>query len=200
MFTRWTGIVTERRTTGHKDIFDVDLDSGVERRLTELEFILVTRPYFFPDSKRFVLTIESTEYPEHLVFLFDGKFVGSKDDLVPYFEYARYAAQPVLSRDGSVMLFTARTNEMDGDDSGIYKWDLFAKQGETITRLTQMKSSISDHILSFDGKQVIFKSAIGWGEGFRIPRSAHDYDMWIMNTDGTGHRKLSPPTQLPEPE
>ena len=178
----------------HWDVYEIDLETGKETKLTDYRFYTVKRPYYLPDGRRFIFSGDGPksshapslkddyekQYKQNTIFIMDGR----NNDLRPAFTYGWYSTAPSIARDGSI-LFEAITNEMDGI-KGPYNYDLFIKKGEKINRLTKMAAYITQASISPDGSHVVFLADTGKERGRGI-------SMWMMKSDGTELKKIKLP-------
>ncbi|MBA4391926.1 MAG: hypothetical protein C0407_00070 [Desulfobacca sp.] len=173
------------------DIFEMDIESGKERQLTDYKFYMISNPYYLSDGKKFIFWGDAPltngkeknkeyerQYQENNIFIMDGK----NNALRPAIIYGDYTSEPTITRDDTIV-FLAKTNETDGLPKNPYYYDLFLKKGNSITRLTRMKRYISDPSISFDGSRIFFQTT----EEKNIL-----YD-WIINSDGTGLTRFNLP-------
>lgn len=108
------------------------------------------------------------------------QFTLANNELKPIVENAAFDGDPSLSPDGNTLLFVS---ERDGNIE-IYKKDLATG---IETRLTNSPGHDSYPSFSPDGTQIVFNS----------DRERENTDVYIMNADGSGLRKL---TDLPTNE
>jgi len=108
------------------------------------------------------------------------QFTIASNEVKPIVENAAFDGDPSLSPDGKTLLFVS---ERDGNIE-VYKKDLATG---TETRLTNSPGHDSYPSFSPDGTQIVFNS----------DRERENTDVYIMNADGSGLRKL---TDLPTNE
>jgi len=119
------------------DISEVDVSTGVETRLTDIKFGQMSAPYFFPDDKRFIFWGEfpytysglsghlpadiermcrqlKSEYQDNMIYLMQA----NETKLKPYLVHGKYSSKPVLSADGSVLIFRGWAHKPDGQGDG----------------------------------------------------------------------------------
>jgi Tol biopolymer transport system component len=194
-----SGIVFERAngnlmTTGW-DIFEIDISTGAERKLTNQSFFTIKRPYYLPDGKQFIFSASILNnksgmgpkdfrqyeklYKGNDIFVMDG----NTNELRPAFVHGDRSSQPSVSRDGDVV-FVSKTNHLD-DVGGAYVFDLFIREKSGVQRLTKMRFSneLNNPFISLDGSHVIFQAE-------KRERKEPGWTVWLINRDGTGLREL----------
>ncbi|PJI38989.1 hypothetical protein [Ferrovibrio sp.] len=169
---------TEQRDwIGDWDIYEVDIVTGHERQLTDHQFFSMDRPYYLPDDRRFLFSADGMrkfgeirtlnpvkqEAPKAYRDRYRGNHIYIKEpgdpDLSPALIHGAATTRPRISADGTRILFTARTNELDNNPDRVnYRYDLFLKEGEDIRRLTKSGHYILDSALSADGRLLAFIS------------------------------------------
>lgn len=138
------------------DVFEVDLETLRETRLTWFKFFQTGPPYYFPDDKTFIFSAEypsafpgypgdyatirkmrdahSARYKDNNIYAMRG---GEKT-LKPYIEFYSYSSKPLLSADGSRFFFCARGEpETRGGWEQIY---LYSQDGKH-RRITWVKAA-----------------------------------------------------------
>ena len=178
------------------DIFEVDILTGAEHKLTNQKFFTIRRPYYLPDGKRFIfsasiLTNKSGVGPKDFreynklykgnnIFIMDG----NNNELKPAFIHGDESRNPSVSGNGDVVFVSIPTH-LDGIEKG-YPFELFIHNKASIGRLTKkgFSSELNNPFISFDGSRVVFQAnneergKIGW-------------TVWIINRDGTGLREVN---------
>jgi Tol biopolymer transport system component len=163
------------------DVYEVDVGTGRETRLTKFRFGEISNPFYFPDDKTFIFW---GEYPDRSVLHFFSPtprekmlkellskyqrntiyvMQGNEEELKPYivirYDKKRtdqklspldYSRGPVLSADGSVLVFEAPGNKPDGSANGSQLF-LYSADGNhrCITHLHQ--ASIFSEAVSLNG-------------------------------------------------
>lgn len=111
------------RKSGHTpatdfDVYEVDINTGKETRLTRFNFFELYPPFYFSNDKAFIYSAGypkmgtrletekmrkelSSRYKENTIYVMQG---GEKD-LKPYFEFNTYSSRPLLSADGKHIFF-----------------------------------------------------------------------------------------------
>ena len=166
----------------HWDVYDVDIETGVERRLTNQQFYDMSQPYYLSDGTRFIFsasTVSAAKEPDlSNIYILDGR----QRATVPAFKNGWYSTAPSVSLDDTI-LFRSETSGMDGLKSP-YNYDLFIKKGGNIKRITKMQTYISDQAISPDGSRIVF---------LENKERKFDWTMWIVNSDGSGLTKIGIP-------
>lgn len=178
------------------DIYEVDLTTGAEHRLTNYNFYEATWPYYMADGKRFIFSGEGpynptgkgpknfkeyeNQYQKNFIFIMDGR----NNELKPVFVNGIHSCRPSVSADDTI-LFISRTNEMDGLTGGQDVQDLFLYKTGKITRLTKLNAYITLARISRDGNRIIFNK--------KDDKRSRDYSCWMMNSDGTGLKEIKIP-------
>lgn len=178
------------RATGW-DVHLFDIRSGVDKRATNYCFYGLSKSFIAPDNGDLIFSGDGAmcNYPEaattssemdHTVY---RKRFG-EDNIVrvgsgrlylePWFQTQwKHAYAPSVARNGDV-LFSSRTNELDGIQKGYYNYDLFLKRGEQLTRLTWLKSSLSGSALAPDSRYAAYISD---------PQRNRQTSLWLLNIE-----------------
>lgn len=180
-----------RNPIGGFDVYEVTLNAGPERRLTNFIFYLMTAPFYLPDGKHFIFSGEGerchwktldefTQCGKQYKEQYQGNriFIMEPEDstLHPAFVNGDYSDAPHISHDGSKILFVSRTNKIDGVH-GQFNYDLFLRKDGVINRLTRLGTFLYGATLSPDGTRIALLSD---KERNKKPT------LWVMNSDGTG--------------
>ena len=108
------------------DIYELDIETGKERPLTNFKFFLIGKPFYLPDGKRFVFSGEGPKrfldrvgidayhayqekYQDNTIFVRSPESV----ELMPAFVNGKLSNSPRITRDGRIA-YVSITNEMDG--------------------------------------------------------------------------------------
>lgn len=157
------------------DIYETDVITGVERRLTDFHFSQIDPPhYYLEGGKQFVFSGDAPRYSNsqhshgaHAEADEDYKDVqrvrdtykqqyqdniifmmsDSEKTLKPLFLNGKYSSAPFVTRNGTIF-FVSRTNEMDGIKCCSYNFDIFVYEGGAIKRLTNLKTYLSGLVAS----------------------------------------------------
>ena len=178
------------------DVYEVDIATGAERRLTNYNFYEASWPYYMADGKRFIFTGEGPynpkgkgpkdfreygdKYQRNFIFIMDGR----KNDLKPAFVNGSHSFRPSVSNDDTI-LFISRSNEMDGLATATDTQDLFLYKRGRITRLTKLHAYITWARISKDGRYIIFTK--------KSDKKNRDDSNWMMRSDGTGLKEIKIP-------
>lgn len=180
-----SGIRRQRSMGGemisHWDIYEIDLVTGRERRLTNYKYYQMTRAYYLPDGQGFIFSAsgpKGVDLPREMLPINGNEiFIQDEKKTYPYlvFEKKMYAVKPSIASDGAIV-FVSVINELDGLN-GPYLRDLFIYKEGGIRRLTTGQFvNIQAPFLSFDGSMVVFL-----GSKTREDETA----IWLVNSDGT---------------
>ena len=194
--------VTKRKTVIEWDVYGFDIGRGSERRLTIERFDSASHPFYFPDGQRFIFSGDGfrgscetlqecmkyrsayeEKFKHNNIYVMDGK----PQELKPYIQIGWRSSFPVIAMDGSQIIFTSITNEMDGI-RGKFNHDIFIKSGDVVTRLTRLRSLIGPKAISFDGSRIAFYSD---------PERDGTFLLWVMNSDGSGLARAKVPREFP---
>lgn len=183
------------RATGW-DIHILDIALGANTRATNYCFYGLGKPFIAPDNGDLIFSGEGPmcNYPEPGVASGKKDYKEYKerfgeDDIVrlgpmrkhlePWVQTeGRHSSSPRVARNGDV-LFSSRTNLLDGIQKGYYNYDLFLKRGEQIRRLTWLKSLIEGIALSPNSAYAAYVSD---------PGRHHQFSLWLLNIE-TGESK-----------
>jgi Tol biopolymer transport system component len=181
----------------HWDVYEIDIKTGVERRLTDYAFYAMSKPSYLPDGKRFIFSAAGPKnvpgqalfkadeykkrYKDNHIFIMDGE----KNILQPAIINGWYSSDPSVSQDGTI-LFSSVTNEMDGLPKEPYNYDLFIYKKGKIKRITKLEAHMAESFISFDGFYAIFLADVNKPRNMWVT-------LWILNTDGSGLRKIELP-------
>lgn len=164
------------RESGHTpaadfDIYEADIATGTENRLTKFRFFQVSPPYYLPDDKTFIFSGESfrsypgvadsdfkalqrlreeykSKYQENTIFLMRGK----EKTLEPYIKFFHYSNNPLLSEDGELLFFQG--NGEPETRGGWTQYYLHSLNGRH-RRITYLKAStVWSGGVSSDGKWI----------------------------------------------
>jgi hypothetical protein len=145
------------------DIYEMDIATGKECRLTNYGFSRISRPYYFADGKRFIfselnilrLQEESgidvgiwREFDEkhrfNTIFIMDGE----RNDLKPAFTNGSWSKEPKLGWNDTV-LFKSLISKRGPN----HYYDLFTYKNGKVTRIfnEQLHLSFNSHYISPDG-------------------------------------------------
>lgn len=151
------------------DIYELSVDGKNERRLTAFQFFSVTPPAYLPGDQRFIFSGEAPKeyispsgelgYQAYRRLFRDNGIVvlhtNEDQRLSPFLTNGEYSDFPVISADGTKIVYTGRTDKLDGVKTR-FTYDLFLFDGKEHRRLTRLDSLISDTVISNDGGTVAF--------------------------------------------
>lgn len=183
---------------GQGDIFELDLKSGTETRLTNNEFFAITRIRYLPDGRNFIFSgygpgqgNEDRHYGGNHICIM-GPDYGY--ELKPAFTRGSNSGFPSISSDGKKILFTSKTNDLDGT-IGAFTYDLFLRTNGKNLRLTNLGAVIEGGVLSPNGETVFFFADKARAMNWAPTSKKHVYGFWLMNSDGTNMREIHFPDQ-----
>jgi Tol biopolymer transport system component len=133
------------------DIYELVLKDGNETRLTEFRFFSVTPPSYVGTDQEFIFSgTAPTNYVspsgtngwEAYISLYNKNNIfrlatNGPRTLQPLFQFDNYSNSPVVSADGSVIVFTGMSNKLDGIRTR-YTYDLFLFDIKEPKRLTKL--------------------------------------------------------------
>lgn len=178
------------------DVYEVDVVSGTEHRLTNYDFYEMSWPYYMPDGKRFIFSAEGPVnstgkgpksfkeygemYQKNFIFIMDG----INNELKPAFTYQSHSARPCIMPDGAIIF----VSETSAKDSPKATQDLFIYKNGQVKRLTQLDSWIEFSTISGDGKYIAFSK--------KSDKKTNDRSTWLMKSDGTELHEIKIPLEL----
>jgi Tol biopolymer transport system component len=195
------------RATGHRwpydtlDVFELDLETRREARLSNMGLWLDTRVNYLDGGNKVVFSVSDfrpadppgrpgfwtayyDQYAGNRIFAVDKNLIGP-DSLVPLFQFGRWSRLRDVSADGSVMLFQAAVDHLDPEKKESRPLhNLFIRRGEEISRVSMLGYN-STGALSHDGRRVALVSKRVKTRGYG------DETIWVVNADGTGLRELT---------
>jgi hypothetical protein len=191
IFVRCTFLVKNKAESNLRncDIYETDLNTGVERRLTNYNFDNVSCPHYLSDGKHFIFSgvmdmlkpeiasAYAAQYKGNIIFIMDD----SAYELKPAIIHTSFSQRPSISFDDKITYIAS----IDGDDR-YYTKEVFIKVDNEIKQLTDTKSEIISVEISSDGKFIVFQEE-------RIRDNFTPYHFWLMNSDGKDLKELIPP-------
>ncbi|OGQ97828.1 MAG: hypothetical protein A2521_08685 [Deltaproteobacteria bacterium RIFOXYD12_FULL_57_12] len=185
------------------DMYELDIDSGQERRLTDYQFFLIGRPFYLPDGKQFIFSgegpshfldkvgIEASEayekkYQDNTIFILDAK----NAELRPVFSNGQLSHSPMISKDGKRMAYVARSDDLNrlaGESTLGYTYDLFMLEDGSHRRLTNLKGPLRSGAMSPDGSLIAYVS--------ESERNG-EVQLWILDVSQNQLRKIDIDTLL----
>jgi len=177
------------------DIYELDIATGTERRLTDYNFYDISYPYYLADGKRFIFAGEGPvklgamdfreyekRYGKNYIMIMGGR----KNELKPILMNQDNSGLPSVSYKDDI-LFISRTDQMDGlENIPVAYRDLFLFRNGGITRLTKMRDDIWRARISPDGGRVVFLIRRKNNEGESI---------WMIKSDGTEIKEIMIPKE-----
>ena len=182
------------------DIYELNVLTGQERRLTEYEFFMIGRPFFLPDGKRFIFSGEAPnhfrdkvsmidaykayekEYQGNTIFIFDSE----NTELRPAFINGPLTDGPKISRDGKRILYHARSDDIDraaGEKVGGYTYDAFIFEDGHHRRLTKLKYSLRDFTMAPDGSLAAYTTE---------PKENGEILLWLLDINRMETKPIEP--------
>jgi Tol biopolymer transport system component len=189
-----------RRGVGFFSIHEVDIATGNQRQLTDLEFYSILHPRYYRDGEYFIFsgdapffanldTLENfsvrekyvDQFGENNIFVMNDKRNGP-EDLKPILMNGAMSRFEGVSRDSSTILFLSRTNEIDKSRKRTYTYDLFISKNNEIKRVTRQNGVVKAGDISPDGNRIVFTMSTG-----THPR---DVSLFTTRADGTGLQNI----------
>lgn len=178
------------RASGHTrfsgwDIYEVDVNTGIERTLTAYCFFSVTYPFYLGDGDKFVFSGEgpmcnypspsnedyksySEKYHENEIFL---RSIGKEEPLEPLFQNGKFSDYPFVTRDDKIFFVST-----DG-----YNYDIFAYDDGVIKQLTNLKTYLWGYVVSPHGDLIEY--------GSDEKRNRHT-KQWLMDVKSGTHSEI----------
>jgi Tol biopolymer transport system component len=189
------------------DVWELDLNSGVERRLTRFRFFEMSPPFFMPDDESFLFSAEFptrfpglsdndhkaieerrkglvTKYGENTIY----KMKTGQENLEPLIIFKRHSSRPELSADGARIFFRAQAYKEDGKPDWT-QFFLYSPDGKhrRITYLMFPKGgSIRSAAASPDGERL----AVVYGD-----MQSDDHKIALYRVQDTTSRQIVLPKQ-----
>ena len=183
------------RDSGHTrfsgwDIYEVDIDSGIERQLTEYCFFAVTDPFYLGDGDKFVFSGEgpmcnypssgnadyklySKKYHENTIFM---RSVGKDEPLEPLFLNGKFSSHAFVDRDDKIF-FESISNEGGFQ----FNYDIFAYDNGVIKQLTNLKTYLWGYAVSPHGDLIEYGSD---------ENRNHHTKQWLMDVKSGKHSEI----------
>lgn len=169
------------------DIYEYDLENGIERRLTNYNFYKSYNPQYMSDGKRFTFAAQGPVnskgpgprdfkeyekmYQRNFIFIMDG----INNELKPAFTYGDNSISSYNGDDDSILFLS----ETSGKNSSQISNELFLYKNGKITQLTNLNSYIVRGRLSPDNSIVNFTD-------LKNKEAKH----WLINIDGTRLKEI----------
>lgn len=198
----------KERTSGktrfsHWDIYELDIDNGQERGLTDYQFFLIGRPFYLPDGRHFIFSGEAPhsfegktgmdafyayekKYQGNIIFIFGQE----NTELQPALINGPLTDGPKISRDGKRIIYHARSDEMDratGEKIGGFTYDLFMLEDGHHRRLTKLKYSLRSFTTSPDGSLIAYTSD---------PKENGEIHLWLLDIARNETREIEIATDV----
>jgi Tol biopolymer transport system component len=164
------------------DIYEVDVSTGIEKQLTNFSFFAITPPFYLSDGERFIFYGEypnnysggykayADKYHENGIFI---RSANQATPLEPLFLSGEHSSSPFQIRDGRIFFESRDTN---------WNYDLYVFENGVIKRLTDLKSMLSNPIVSPNGDLIAYTSD--------VKRNKHT-QQWIMDVKNNTHTPLN---------
>jgi Tol biopolymer transport system component len=175
------------------DIYEMNISTGVERKLTDFAFYSMGSVYYLRDGKRFVFSgggplklitasknneNAADKYRENQIFIMDGV----NNVYKPLFTYGSHADVRAIAHDDTI-LFVSDLNKSDGGTTAPPVCDLFLRKPDgSIRRITNMQNENYFARISPDGSRIIFSKN-------------YELSNWLINSDGTGLQEIKIPME-----
>lgn len=174
------------------DIYEYNLESGIERRLTNYNFYEAYNPQYMSDGKRFTFSakgpVNSKEpgprdfeeyekmYQKNFIFIMDG----INNELKPAFTFGNNSISCYKGVDDTRLFLS----EVHGKNNSKTIQELFLYKDGRIKQLTNLNSYIVTGGLSRDNSLVIFMES-----------KDKEVKFWLMKSDGTGLKEIKIPLE-----
>lgn len=158
------------REFGTNDIFEFDLSSGKETRLTRLRYQSGgTAPRYFPDGEQYIFSAEypysfgptlelakvhRKQYEENTTYIFNRNVF--QIEAIPAIIHKDLSRFVDISQDGKIILCIALSDFHRTNQKGKYNYDLFLYTDNHMHQSTDLQWKIIDAALTSDGTQAIF--------------------------------------------
>lgn len=183
----YTGIDFLPEGGGSTNIFKINLADNAEERITNLKPLPGVRSILnfavSPDNKTIAMQIWGEE--EHGISIWTIKTDGTDLKLL-----VKYAGDPAWSPDGSRLAYTSRDLPSGKKIKFLDIFVLDITTGEA-ARVTNNNWEEHSPVFSPDGKQIAYFSA-------RHRVISHGAEIFVVNIDGTGEARLTPPQPNPK--
>jgi Tol biopolymer transport system component len=178
------------------DVYEMDLATGTERRLTNYNFYQMSLPGYMPDGKHFLFTAEGPVnstgkgpknfeeyekmYGKNFIFIMDG----INNELKPAIINGDNSARPYVASDNSI-IFVSETSPANSPKK---TKELFLYRKGEITQLTKLGAYIRWGKISCDGSTIIFAKY--------DDQNSYIESLWLMKSDGTMLQEIKMPMNL----
>jgi len=181
------------------DIYETEVKTGIERRLTSFCFFAVSDPFYLNEGEKFVFSGEPSfcnypvkgrvqddpdnrrnylaQYQGNIIFMMSG--VETK--LKPFLMNGVDSHGSFLTRDGKIF-FVSRTNEIDGIKCCNYNYDIFVYEDGFVKRLTNLKTALSGLVVSPRGDLAAYISD---------PLRNRSREFWMMDVKKGTHSQIN---------
>jgi len=181
------------------DIYETEVNTGTERRLTSFCFFAVSDPFYLNEGEKFVFSGEPsfcnypvkgraqdgtdnrrnylTQYQGNIIFMMGG----DETRLKPFLMNGADSHGSILTRDGKIF-FVSRTNEMDGIKCCNYNYDIFVYESGVIKRLTNLKTLLTGLVVSPRGDLAAYISD---------PLRNRSRENWMMDVNNGTHSQIN---------
>jgi Tol biopolymer transport system component len=186
-----------RKTPGNGpgDIYELDLATGVETRLTHRNISQVISLHYLPDGSNFIFDgygptgFDPKKY--HTLYRYNYVFIMGPDrgyDFKPAFTHGDSSSIPSMSADGRKILFRSSAEKNQS---------LVVRSGGKNRQITHQIDSIENAILSPDGNTAFFYADVARAPKYQPTSKKPRYAYWLINSDGTNMREIRFPDQVP---
>lgn len=173
------GVVREKGRTpaADFDVYEVNIKTGEETRLTNFKFFELQSPFYFPDDKTFIF---SADYPslelgnmrEEIRSKHNDNTIyamqGGQKVLKPYFEFYSYSKRPLLSVDGKRLIFRSHGDPVT--KGGWTQFYLYSPDGNHRQITNRKEWRVLSGAVSPDGEQLAIVFEINAGTRIAIYR------------------------------
>lgn len=173
---------------GAYNIYKLNVNDKTEQKITDMPFLPgVRRIISFavsPDDKKIAMTIVGEK--KYGISIWTVNTDGSDLKIL-----VKYASDPAWSPDGSKLAYSSSylpSGEKVNKYQKIFTLDLKTMQN---IQITKKGWEDRDPVFSPDGTQIVFES-------YRHREIAHGSELFVINIDGTGEARITPPQPNPK--
>ena len=164
------------------DVYEIDLASRTEKRLTRCRFHSTGRPYYLPDGSGFIFSGVGGDCSP----VKGGEvFVMREGEKRPQraFGHLGGVKDASIARNGVIAFYSLSNNF--GEEKGQLAYDIFIRDKNITKQLTSEKFAIIGSLaISFDGSAVVFSASKDYDDG---------PELWMAARDGSSLVRIGRP-------